>query len=117
LRRMEVPIFEQHSSLVACLPTALADDDLLILHDKIIEQVGQIHPGVVIVDIGALDVMDSFATRTFNDLAAKIRRQGSQMLLVGIQPDVAAAASRLGLKLDPMVTQSGLRESDLAYLS
>jgi len=112
---MKVPIVRQDSCLIACIPSALADGELIRLHDDLIKQVDRSHPRAVFVDVAALDVMDSFATRTLGDLAAKIRSQGAEMVLVGIQPDVAVAALRLGLKFDTVATVPGLDEG-LAYL-
>jgi rsbT antagonist protein RsbS len=112
---MKVSIVKQGFCLIACIP-ALADGELMRLRDTLIEQIGSSHAQALIVDVTALDVMDSFATRTLGDLAAKIRRLGAEMVLVGIQPDVAVAASRLGLKFDSVATVQGLDEG-LAYLS
>jgi rsbT antagonist protein RsbS len=113
---MKVPIVRQDCCIIASLPSALTDRELMRLRDNLVQHVGRSHPSGVIVDLTALDVMDSFATRTLGDLAAKIRRRGAEMVLVGIQPDVAVAALRLGLKLDTVATVLGLDEG-LAYLS
>jgi rsbT antagonist protein RsbS len=112
---IEVPILERDSCIIACLPSALTDGDLIVLRDTLVERVSRSHPRGVIVDVAALDVMDSFATRTFGDLASKIRRQGAEVVLVGIKPDVSVAALRLGLKLDSVATVVGLDEG-IAYL-
>jgi rsbT antagonist protein RsbS len=113
---MEVPIAKRGAYLIASVPSALADGDLMHLRDTLIEQARRFGPRVVIVDLTAFDVVDSFTTRTLGDLAAKIRRQGAETVLVGIQPDVSVAALRLGLKLDSVATVLGLDEG-LAYLN
>ena len=113
---MEIPIQKQGPYLIASMKTAPADGDLLRLHDKLIEQVGRSHSRGVIVDVAALDVMDSFTTRTLGELASIMRLRGAEMVIAGIQPDVAAAVARLGLSLDAIATVLGL-EQGLAYLN
>jgi len=70
----------------------------------------------VIVDVTALDVLDSFASRTLRDLAHMIRLRGATTVIVGIQPDVAFAMVQLGLTLVDIATALDLEEG-LAFLS
>lgn len=113
---MEVPIQQRGACLVASIPAALADEDFTRFRDQIVEQVGRSRSSAVIVDVAGLDVMDSFATRTLGDLAALLRLRGGEMVIAGIQPDVAVAVARLGLKLEAIATVLDL-QAGLAYLS
>ncbi len=112
---MEVPILKQGPYLIASIQSALRDEDLVQLRDALVAQVGKLRSRGVIVDVTALDVMDSFATRTLRDIALMIRLRGAQMVLVGIQPEVAFALVRLGLKLEGVATALDLEEG-LLYL-
>ena len=69
----------------------------------------------VIVDVTALDVMDSFAARTLRDLAHMIRLRGAETVIVGIQPEVSFAMVQLGLTLEGVATALDLEEG-LAFL-
>lgn len=113
---MEVPIQQQGSCLIASIPTALVDEDLTHMRDEIVEQVRRCHSRGVIVDLTGLDVVDSFATRTLGDLAAIVRLRGAEMVIVGIQPDVAIAVARFGLRLEAVATVVD-RDAGLAYLN
>ena len=53
--------------------------------------------GGVVVDVTALDVIDSFSTRTLQSLAAMLRLRGVETVIAGIQPNVAMAMVELGL--------------------
>lgn len=112
---MEVPILKQGHYLIASIQAALTDADLLQLRDALTERVGQFRSRGVIVDVTALDVMDSFAVRTLSDLAHMIRLRGAETVIVGIQPEVAFAMVQLGLKLEDVATALDLEEG-LAYL-
>ncbi|HKA90009.1 MAG TPA: STAS domain-containing protein [Haliangiales bacterium] len=113
---MEVPILRQGRYLIATIQSALSDADLTRLRKSLVEQVGKWRARGVIVDVTALDVMDSFATRTLRDIAHMIRLRGAETVIVGIQPDVAFAMIRLGLQLEGIATALDLEEG-LAHLN
>ncbi len=110
---MEVPILKQGSYLIASIQSALSDNDLTQLRDALVAQVGKLRSKGVIVDVTALDVVDSFATRTLRDIAQMIRLRGAEMVIVGIQPEVAFSLVRLGLKLEGVSTALDLEEGIL----
>lgn len=110
---MEVPILKQGPYLIASFQSALSDEALVQLRDSLVAQVGKFRSRGVIVDVTALDVMDSFATRTLRDIAYMIRLRGAEMVIVGIQPEVAFALVRLGLNLEGVATMLDLEEGIL----
>ena len=73
---MEVPILKQGHYLIASIQSALTDADLSQLREALIERVGRFRSRGVIVDVTALDVMDSFAVRTLRDIAHMARLRG-----------------------------------------
>jgi rsbT antagonist protein RsbS len=113
---MAVPILKQGDYLIASIQAALTDADLLQLQDNLVNGVGKFRSRGVIVDVTALDVMDSFATRTLRTIAHTIKLRGAETVIVGIQPDVAFAMVRLGLTLDNVATTLDLEEG-LALLN
>ena len=69
----------------------------------------------VIIDVTAMDIMDSFASRTLREIAQMIRLRGAETIIVGIQPEVAFAMVQLGITLEGVVTALDLEEG-LDYL-
>ena len=112
---MVVPILKQGHYLIASIQAALTDADLLNLRDALAQQVGTYRSRGVIVDVTALDVMDSFASRTLSDMANMIKLRGAETVIVGIQPEVAFSMVQLGLKLEGVATALDLEEG-LAFL-
>jgi rsbT antagonist protein RsbS len=112
---VQVPILKQGPYLIASIQSALSDADLLQLRDAVVEQVGKLRSRGVIIDVTALDVMDSFATRTLRDISHMIRLRGAETVIVGIQPEVAFALVQLGLSLADTATALDLEEG-LAFL-
>jgi rsbT antagonist protein RsbS len=112
---LRVPIHKQGSYLIASIQAALTDADLLQLQDDLSSKVGQYRSRGAIVDVTALDVMDSFAVRTLRSIAHMLRLRGAETVIVGIQPEVAFAMVQLGLTLEDVATALDLEEG-LAYL-
>jgi rsbT antagonist protein RsbS len=113
---MQVPILKQGPYLIATIQSALTDADLERLRDTIVERVGRHRARGVILDVTALDVMDSFATGTLRDLAHMTRLRGARTVIVGIQPDVAYAMAHMGLTLEGIGAALDLEEG-LAHLN
>src|SRR5712691_4284178 len=112
---MEVPILKQGHYLIASIQSALTDADLSQLREALIARVGKYRARGVIVDVTALDVMDSFAVRTLRDIAHMAKLRGAETVIVGIQPDVAVAMVQLGVTLENEATVLDLEEG-LVYL-
>lgn len=113
---MEVPILKQGDFLIASIQSALSDADLLRLQTELADKAGEYRSRGVIVDVTALDVMDSFATRTVRSMSQMLRLRGARTVIVGIQPEVAFAMTELGLTLEGVETALDLEEG-LALLA
>lgn len=112
---MQVPILKHGHYLIASIQSAVRDADLAALRDALVERVGRFRSQGVIIDVTALDVLDSFATRTLRDIALMTRLRGADTVIVGIQPDVAFAMVQLALTLEDVATALDLEEG-IAYL-
>ena len=112
---MAVPILKQGPYLIASIQSALTDSDVLVLRDDLMERVGRFRSRGIIVDVTALDVMDSFASRSLRGIAHMTRLRGAQTVIVGIQPEVAFAMVQLGMSLEDVNTALDLEEG-LAFL-
>jgi rsbT antagonist protein RsbS len=63
-----------------------------------------------VIDVTALDVIDSFVARSLRTIAFTARLRGAETVLVGIQPDVAVAMVQFELSLEPLHTALDLEE-------
>ena len=93
---LRVSILRHDGHLVASVHTALDDSQLLRFRTELLDQIGTHRARGVIIDVAALDVIDSFACHTLRALAQVARLRGAHTVIVGIQPDVAIAMTRLG---------------------
>jgi rsbT antagonist protein RsbS len=105
-----VPILKQGEFLIATIQAALSDEDLVRLRDDLAARVGTHRSRGVVLDVSALDVLDSFATRTMRGIAYTAKLRGADTVVVGIQPEVAFAMVELGLTLEGVATALDLEE-------
>ncbi len=110
---MSVPILKQGEILIASIQAALSDRDLVELRDQLADRVGRLRSRGVVIDVTALDVLDSFATRTIRGIAYTAKLRGANTVVVGIQPEVAFAMVQLGLSLEGIATALDLEEGML----
>ncbi|OBG35526.1 anti-anti-sigma factor [Mycobacterium alsense] len=113
---MPVPILKQGSILIASVQAALSDSDADRLRHDLMDRVSQFRAQGIIVDLTAIDVMDSFAARSLRTIAHMTRLRGADTVIVGLQPEVAFAMVQLGLAFDDMNTALDLEEG-LALLN
>jgi rsbT antagonist protein RsbS len=97
---MTVSILKQGDYLIASVQSALTDTEVIELRDALLAQVAKHRSRGVIVDVAALDIIDSFAARSLTTVARTNRLRGAKTVIVGIQPEVAVAMSQFGLRLD-----------------
>ena len=108
---MSVAILRQGDALIAAIQSDLTDAQVLALRDDLSEQVGRHRLRAVIVDVSALDVIDSFVARSLRSMAITTRLRGAETVVVGIQPDVAIAMAHFNLNLAPLRTAKDLDEA------
>ena len=112
---MQVPVLKQRHYLIATIQSVVDDRELLQLRDDLSERVGRYRSRGVIIDVTALDIIDSFATRTLRSIVHMLKLRGAESVIVGIQPDVAFTMVQLGLTLEGIGTALDLEEG-LDYL-
>ena len=99
---LRLSILTQGGYLIASIHTALDDSQLERFQRDLIDQIGRRRARGVVIDVGALDVLDSFACHTLRKLAQVARLRGAETVVVGIRPDVAIALLQLNLNMQPL---------------
>jgi rsbT antagonist protein RsbS len=111
-----VSILRQGDILVASVNTALDDSEMLRFQADLVRQIGEHRAHGVIIDVAALDVLDSFGSRTLRSIAEMARLRGAATVIVGIQPEVAYAMVTLGMDMGHVATALDLEEG-MAHLA
>ena len=101
---MIVPILKIEDFLIVSIQVALHDKEAQEFQDALLTKLNQTRAKGVVIDITAVQLVDSFMARTLNDLASGVRLLGAEMVLVGIQPAVAITLVEMGLTLSSCAT-------------
>ena len=105
-----VSILKQGDYLIASFHTALDDSELRRFQHDVVEQIGEQRARGLIIDIAALDVLDSYGSKCIRNIGEMARLRGAETVIVGMQPDVAFAMVTLGLDLHGILTALDLEE-------
>jgi rsbT antagonist protein RsbS len=108
---MAVAILRQGDVLIASIQSDLSDTEVLELRHELTELVGRYRLRGIVIDVGALDVIDSFVTRALRAIVLTARLRGAETILVGIAPDVAIAMVQFRLNLEPLRVALDLDEA------
>ena len=101
---MTTPILQQGRVLIASLQANQSDSDLRSLHEELLAGVARRRATGVVLDVSAVEVMDSYAVRTVRSIAYAAGLCGARAVIVGIQPGVAYAMTQLGITLEGIAT-------------
>jgi rsbT antagonist protein RsbS len=99
---MSVAILRQGSYLIASIQSDLSDREVTELRHELAELVGRHRSRGIVIDVAALDVIDSFVARALRAIVLTARLRGAETVIVGIQPEVAIAMVQFRLNLKPL---------------
>ena len=108
---MSVAVLRQGDYLIASIQSDLTDTEIVALRDDVIERVGRVRARGVVIDVTALDVIDSFLARSLRSIAVAAQLRGAPTVVVGIRPDVAIAMVHFDLNLEPLSAALDLDEA------
>jgi rsbT antagonist protein RsbS len=94
-----VPIIKVGQILIVTITEELYDRDAMVLQEDLNATLERTSAGGVLLDLSAVDTVDSFLGRLLNEIALGARLLGAQTVVAGIQPAVAMTLVELGLDL------------------
>src|ERR1700712_4474955 len=99
-----IPILRIGDLLLVTIQVDMHDRLAMTLQDDLTERIVREQARGVLIDISALDMVDSFIGRMISNTAAMARVLDAATVLVGMQPAVAITLVELGLTLDGVRT-------------
>lgn len=105
-----IPILKLRDFLIVSIQIDLHDRMAEQLQQDILEQISQTQAKGVLIDISALEMVDSFIGRILADTARMASTLDSEIVIVGMQPAVAITLIELGLSLGGVRTALNLDE-------
>lgn len=107
---LRIPILKIGDILIASIQVALHDASAVQFKDDLLQKIHTSRARGVIIDLTALDVVDSFIGRLIADIAAMAGLMGTRVVLTGLQPAVAITLVELGLELPRVITALNLEK-------
>ncbi len=99
-----IPILKMGRFLLVTIQVDMHDRLALTLQDDLTEQILKWKARGVLIDISALEMVDSFIGRMLGTIAAMARLLDAETVVVGMQPSVAITLVELGLSLQGIRT-------------
>jgi rsbT antagonist protein RsbS len=99
-----IPILRMGSLLLVTIQVDMHDRLAMTLQDDLTERIVKERAKGVLIDISALDIVDSFIGRMISNTAAMAKILDAKTVVVGMQPAVAITLVELGLALDGVIT-------------
>jgi rsbT antagonist protein RsbS len=96
---VRIPILRLKGILLTSIQVDLTDEDALGFQRDMLSRVNETEANGVVIDITALDVVDSFMARVLNDTAHMARLLGAQVVICGMRPAVALTLVEMGREL------------------
>lgn len=99
-----IPILQMGDFLLVTIQVDMHDQLALTLQDDLSERISRTSARGVLIDISALDIVDSFIGRMIGTISGLSRIMDAETVLVGMQPAVAITLVELGLTLPGVST-------------
>lgn len=107
---MRVPILRLGDILLASIQEDLTDHDAIQFQSDLANTMSRTDATGVVIDISALDVVDSFLARILNDTASIVLLLGGEAVICGMQPAVAVTLIEMGRELLGVQTALNLQQ-------
>lgn len=102
--------------LVVTIQSELSDDDIIKLQEDILSRIKEVDAAGLVIDITALEVVDSFMGRTLSNISSNAELLGAKTVVVGIRPAVALTLVELGIRVKWNVNTALNLEKGIALL-
>jgi rsbT antagonist protein RsbS len=105
-----IPILQIGRNLIVPIQGELYDRIVLDLQAEILGRIEKTSAGGLVLDISALEFVDSFMARVLNDIAQMAALMGTRTVVVGMTPTIAIVLMDLGLQLSRVPTARNLEK-------
>ncbi len=93
---MKVAILELRGVLLTAIQLDMSDEEAVVFQADVLRKISDTEAKGLVIDITAMDVVDSYMARVINDTAIQAGMIGTQVVLCGMQPDVALTLIEMG---------------------
>jgi rsbT antagonist protein RsbS len=99
-----IPILRVGSTLLATVHVDLRDDIAEAFQEDVLTELERRRAAGLLIDVSGLDTVDTYVARILSETGRMARLMGTETVIVGIRPDVAATLIRMGYAMDGVLT-------------
>jgi len=99
-----ISVIKFRDILMVTMPPDPDDSTIAALQDRVLTAMERHAAKGLILDISAVETLDSFFARTVSETAQMVTLMGGRTIIVGMQPAVAVTATQMGLTLGEIET-------------
>lgn len=99
-----IPVIRIGPVLIVSIQVELNDSVACALQELVLKTVEESGATALLIDVSAVDIVDSFISRVLSDTARTARIMNAEVVVVGIQPTVAITLMEMGLVLPDIRT-------------
>jgi len=116
MKDRSIPIIKLHGNLLVSIQVDLDDQLALMLQDDITHEIVKTGASGLILDVSAINIMDSYIARLIDNIGKNARIMGARSVVVGLQPAIAITLVEMGMEMESVETalnlEAGLRLLD-----
>ncbi len=105
-----IPILQIENFLIASIQVELHDRQAVQFKDDLLQSIYRTNAKGILLDMTALQVVDSFIARIIGDAAEMANLMGAKVVVTGLQPPVAITLIELGIEMKGIVTALNLEK-------
>ena len=99
-----IPILRVGPNLLATVHVDLRDDVAEAFQEDVLTELERRRAGGLVIDISGLDVVDTYVARVLSETGRMAKLMGTETVIVGMRPYVAATLIRMGYVMDGVRT-------------
>lgn len=107
---MRIPILKLGDILLTSIQSDVTDDVAMVLQTDILYRLEETRARGVVLDITALDVVDSYMARVLTETARMAKLMGGEVVVTGMNPMVAITLIEMGRDLMGVMTALTLEQ-------
>lgn len=104
MNQNSISVIKVRDILMVTLPSDPDDPTISALQEKVLEAMERYEAKAVVLDISAVETLDSFFARTISETGQMVKLMGGRTIVAGMRPPVAVAATEIGLSLGRIET-------------
>jgi len=94
-----ISVMRVRGVLLVSVPADPSDETISALQAAVLSAMEQHQARGLILDVGGVEILDSFFARTLAETAQMVKLMGGETVISGMRPSVALTATELGLRM------------------